>query len=228
MLGFLWRLPAIVYFIVSAALVIGGIAMFFTSRSDDAARSAALKHKPPAEVLLDNHNPATYKSDYDEIVLRAQANPAAIMEEVRTKRSREVGRTVYMPLYPVAAKSPDQPATAVAIMDEAVSDEQLAALVVGEGNFGPIMLIDGIHENGTVGDGQKAREVLARAATLSPNVTVVKPFINGRKADLAPKQNGIAILIGALVAALLSAGYGFYRRQSEYKSYDERGDGYQA
>lgn len=220
MLGFLFRLPSIVYFILSGLVIVAGIGLFFSSRSDDAARAAALKHAPPAEITLDKLNSATYKADYNEILLRAQAYPEGIMEQVTTKRGRERGRKLFMPLYPLAAKSPQETATGVIIIDGVVTDEQLAGMFVEQGNFGPVLLVNGLTE-GTTGLGRSdAMSGLERTTKLSPDFAVIKPFMNGRKVDLAPEGNGSLLITLALIAALLSAGYGFIRKRKEKPKYD--------
>jgi hypothetical protein len=227
MLGWLLRLPAIAYFVIAGLLVVGGTTMFFSMRADDSARAAALRHAPPAVVTLDQLKPATYKADYDEIVLKAQAFPQGIIESVRTKRSAEVGRTLYMPLFPLTAKSPDELATAVIVIEGNVSDEQIGAMFVEAGNFGPVAQVDGLFEGVSSSERSNAMEALGRSVKLSPDFAIIKPFIHGRKADLAPKGDGPGMLIAALIAAIVSLGFGFYRKESE-PNYGDRPDGYQS
>lgn len=227
MLGWLFRLPAIAYFVIGGLLVAGGIAMFFSARADDSARTAALRHPPPAAITLDALKPATYNADYDEIVLKAQVFTQGIIESVKTKRSTEVGRTLYMPLFPLAAKSSNETATAVIVIEGSVSDDEIVKMFVEEGNFGPVAQVDGILEGEFSSDRSDARQALERSVKLSPDFAIIKPFIHGRKADLAPKGGGPSILIIALVAALASVGFGFYRKESE-PNYGDRADGYQS
>ena len=220
MLRFLFRLPSIVYFGLSALIVAAGIFLFFTSRSDDAARAAVLKHAPPAEITLDKLNSATYKADYDEIVLRAQAYPEAIMEQVTTKRGQEKGRKLFMPLYPLAAKSPEETATGVIVINGVVTDDQLAKMFVEAGNFGPVLLANGLTE-GTTGIGRdEVSSALGGRTKLSPDFVIIKPFMNGRKADLAPLNMGGFMLALTLIAAALSAAYGYYRKRGEQPKQD--------
>jgi hypothetical protein len=215
MFGLLFRLPAIVYFIVSGICVLLGIMMFFALRADDAARAAALKHKPPAEIALDQLNPNTYKSDYNEIVLRAQTDPGLIVEQIKTKRSREVGRTLFMPVFPNAAKSADETATAVIVIDGKVSDEQLMKMFVGPSAVGGTLVVDGILDESALSDRSTAIDAFANKVKLSQNFAIVKPFVNGRNVDLAPTGSGSVVLILALLAALLSAAYGYFRKRGE-------------
>lgn len=227
MLGWLFRLPAVAYFVISGLLVVGGIAMFFSMRADDAARAAALRHAPPAVISLDELKPATYKADYDEIVLKAQAFPQGMIEMVRTKRSAEVGRKLYMPLFPIGAKSPDEAATAVIVIEGNVTNDEIGKMFVEDGTFGPIAQVDGIFEGESSSERSDARKALERTVKLSPDFAIIKPFIHGRAADLAPKGDGPAMLIAALIAALVSAGFGFFRKESE-PNYGDRPEGYQA
>lgn len=227
MLGWLFRLPAIAYFVISGLLVVGGIAMFFSMRADDSARAATLLHPPPSAITLDDLKSETYKADYDEIVLKAQAFPQGIIESVRTKRSTEVGRTLYMPLFPLAAKAPDETATAVIVIEGNVTDAEISGMFVDSGNFGPVTQVDGIFEGALSADRSGASQALGRAIKLSPDFAIIKPFIHGRKVDLAPKGDGPGMLIFALVAALASAGFGFFRKQGE-PGYGDRPDGYQS
>lgn len=226
MLGWLFRLPAIAYFVIAGLLVVGGIAMFFSMRADDSARAAALRHAPPAVIALDELKPATYKADYDEIVLKAQAFPQGMIESVKTKGSREVGRTLYMPLFPLAAKTPDEAATAVIVIEGTISDDEIGKMFVAPGTIGPVAQVDGIFEGASSGERSKAMEALQRTVKLSPDFAIIKPFVHGRKADLAPRGDGPAMLIAALFAAVVSGLFGFYRKQSE-PGYGDRADGYQ-
>lgn len=226
MLGWLFRLPAIAYFVIAGLLVIGGIAMFFSVRADDSARAATLLHPPPAAITLDELKPATYKADYDEIVLKAQAFPQGMIESVRTKRSAEVGRTLFIPLFPLAAKTPDETATAVIVIEGHVSDDEINKMFVEGGNFGPVAQVNGIFEGESSIDRSDAGQALERTVKLSPDFAIIKPFIHGRKADLAPKGGGPGLLIFALIAAMVSTGFGFYRKQGE-AGYGDRPDGYQ-
>jgi hypothetical protein len=226
MLGLLFRLPAVAYFLFSAFCVVGGIGMYFTMQADDADRAAALKHSPPAMVTLDQLNINSYKADYDEIVLQAQLFPEGIIEQTTTKKGREVGRKLFLPLYPLSAKDPSETATAVAVIDGAVTDEQLLAMAIADGSFGPVLQINGLLDRNGASDRGDATNALQRTTKLGQNFAVVKPFIHGRKADLAPRGNGPGIAIFAFVIALLSAGYGFFRRQGE-SGYEDRESGYQ-
>jgi hypothetical protein len=225
MFGLLFRLPSILYFILSGICVLLGIMMFFSLRADDSARAAALKHKPPAEIALDQLNPNTYKADYNEIVLRAQADPKLIVEQIKTKGSREVGRTLFMPVFPNAAKSAQETATAVIVVDGKVSDEQLMKMFVGPSAVGGTLVVDGILDSSGLSDRDTAIDAFANKVKLSENFAIVKPFVNGRNVDLAPKGAGSIVLTLALFAALLSAGYGYFRKRSEARARNNT-DGY--
>jgi hypothetical protein len=223
---FLFNLPSKLYYVISALLILAGIGSFYVVREDDAMRSAALKHKPPAVVDIDQFRLDSYKADYDEIVIRGQLNPLGIIEQVETKNSKETKRVLYLPLFPISEVSPNSYAKAVIVIEGTVTNDRLRSLEVGAGNFGPIIQVNGRVERNGSGD-QDASKALVTTTRLVPNFAVIKPFKNGRAVDLAPSHNGpIGVLISFLVFAVLIALYGVHRKKTE-GGYEDTETGYQ-
>ena len=210
MLYRLFGLPPIVYFILAPVVLALGVFMYVSSNEQDAQRAAALTHEAPAMIELADITSDESGNDYNEVVVRAQADPANMVEIVRTKRGSERGRKLFTPLYPADAENFSGPALAIMQIDGTVSDEQLGQFYLEDGPAGPILLLNGVLEGGKSGDVNKA---FGDSVNLAPDVRTIEPFIDGREVALNRKGSGSMLLgLGFLLAALL-AGFGYYRKR---------------
>jgi hypothetical protein len=211
----LFRLPAIVYFIAAALLLAGGVAMYVQDQANEAAKAKALTHEPPAEVALEAYDPAKNKSDYDEVVVLAQLDLDSMVEVTKTKRGVERDRATIGRLYPVGASDKSAPAPALLVADGTLSDEQLKAMMVPDkqGAFGPIVKING--REGSAGHYSAVSKATESGPPVAENVLYIEPFQNGRTAALAAAPMGEVFLGAGGVGALLLAGFGFFRRQRD-------------
>ncbi|WP_438726583.1 hypothetical protein ACR9YC_09055 [Parasphingorhabdus sp. DH2-15] len=210
MLFRLFKLPPLVYFIVSPLLLAAGIFVAYASYTTDMERKAALSHAAPEEVGIEAIASGETSNDYDEVVVRAQGNVDFMVETVRTKRGRERSRKLFMPLYPVDATDFSAPAKAVMEIDGIVSDEQLLQLVADEGQAGMVFVLNGRLEAGGNSD---ASQAMAGKAALEPAFVTVNVFPNGREAALRSSDSHMFVLILGLVLAMLVAGYGWLRKR---------------
>ena len=210
MLFRLFRLPPIVYFILSPILLVLGVVLYFYETDRDDQRAAALSHDAPAEIELADIPTSESGSDFNEIVVRAQLDFNNAMELVRTKRGRERGRKLFVPMHPADAADFSAPALAVMEIDGAVSDGELAQFYVADGAVGPVFVLNGVLEGGTGSDVAQAFE---GRVTLAPDAPTVIPFVEGREAALQAKNMGMTLLILGLVLAALLGGYGYLRKR---------------
>lgn len=210
MLFRLFRLPPIVYFIVAPLLFALGAYLFFVDRGQAAERAAALSHSAPAEVALADITSDNTGNDYNEIVVRAQGDVANAVEVVRTKRGRERGRTVFLPLHPADAEDFSGPALGVLEVDGELSEEALARMYVADGPAGPVFVINGILDGGP---NSGAADAFRGDVELADGVRTIQPFLEGREAELSNKGSGFLFVVLGLVLALLVGGYGFMRKR---------------
>ena len=210
MLFRLFKLPPLVYFIVSPLLLAAGIFLAYASYTTDVERKAALSHVAPEEVGIEAIANGETSNDYDEVVVRAQGNVNMMIDWVTTKRGRERSRKLFMPLYPADAEDLSQPAPAVMQIDGFISDDELFQLAQGAGPAGAIFVLNGRLEAGSNSDAAKA---FAGKAELAPNFVTVNVFAKGREAALRSSDSHMFALILGLVLAMLVAGYGWLRKR---------------
>ncbi len=211
MLYRLFRLPPIVYFILAPLVLALGVFMFVYENGRDAERQAALSHDAPAEIALTAITSDETGNDFNEVVVRAQADVENMIEMVKTKRGSERGRKLFTPLFPADAEDFSGEVLAIMEIDGMVTDQQLDQMYVDDGAVGPILLINGVLEGGHNGD---ANEALASRVNLASDYRTIKPFINGRQAGLEPKGMGSTMLILGLIIAAILGGFGFFRKRS--------------
>ncbi|MDY7097535.1 MAG: hypothetical protein SXU28_05300 [Pseudomonadota bacterium] len=213
MIGRLFRLPSIVYFVLAPIVLVLGIYAMITENGKDAERRAALSHDAPEITAVQDITSDESGSDFNEIVVAGQANVDNMLETTRSRRGRERSRTLFVPLYPTDAEDFSGEAIVLLEMDGYITDEQLVAMMLPEdGPAGPIMIANGVLESGI---NSKARDGFEGAITLSADARTVEPFLNGRETDLQPKDMGMTLLIAALVIAGLLGGYGYFRKRKE-------------
>ncbi|MEO1730507.1 MAG: hypothetical protein AAFR64_07185 [Pseudomonadota bacterium] len=211
MLGRLFRLPPIVYFVLAPIFAALGVALFISSNNEDAERAAALSHAAPDMVNLQDVTSGDTGNDFNEIVVVAQVDVDNII--TLEKKRRRGGRSyeVFVPLYPTDATDLSAPVAAVMEIDGRVSDEKLAQFYITDGPAGPIFAINGVWDGSNNGDADDAFEGYK---TIASTVTTVRPFLDGREAGLQAKEAGTPLLIGGLILALLMGIYGYFRKRS--------------
>ncbi len=210
MIAMLFRMPFWVYFILAPLVLAIGVSSYFSAEHDDAVRQQALSHGPPAVVAIERYNPAKNKGDYDEVMIEAQLDGAKIVDVSKTKGSRTVDDGTVAPLYPTDAKDRAGGISAIFVSDGKLTDDAIKAMIVRDGPFGPIIRIDGID---TTADGKPEFVTTAedKIGAVPEKTVFLNPFDKDRKVALAPKHEGMEILIIAGIAALLLGGYGLIR-----------------
>jgi len=208
MIGLLFRLPPLVY-LVLAPLVLG-IYLFIDENGRDAERAAALSHAAPKPIAIQALKSGDTGNDFNEIVVKGQADINNMIELTKTKNGAATGSDLFIPLYPTDAKDLSGPVTAVIEINGTVSDAQLDALYDSDGPAGPVLMANGVLSEGTSSD---ARTALEGRKTLAAKVYTIEPFINGRKEGLKPTGQGSTLLGFAFVIAALLGGYGYYRKR---------------
>lgn len=206
----LFRLPPIVYFVFAPVVLALGILLYFEENRRDSERTAALSHAAPEPVEIQSLKSDDSGSDFNEIVVAGQADVTNIIELTKTRRGRERGRELFIPLYPTDAADFSGPVAAVIEIKGTVSDAQFEAMFAGDGPAGPVLMANGVLSAGASGD---ARTALEGRKTLAANIYTIKPFMNGREADLKPTGMGGALLGLALAIAAILGGYGYFRKR---------------
>ena len=219
MIGTLFRLPPLVYFILAPILAALGVFGMLSLRADDAERRAALSHAAPAAVQLESVSSAETGNDYNEIVLNAQADVWNTMIAERKKRGRVRSRTTFVPLYSTTAPDFEGAVIGVLEVDGEITDAELEAMYTADGPAGPIFTVNGVLDESTLNSG--AVKALSGVKTVADAVYTVEPFLNGREEGLAVKEHGSNLLIFALILAALVGGYGFLRKRSLDKAAEE-------
>ncbi len=218
MIGRLFRLPPIVYFILAPIFAALGVALFISSNNDDAERAAALSHAAPDPVELQDVASADTGSDFNEIVLMAQADFDNEMILERKKRGRVRSTDSFIPLYPTDATDFSGPVVAVMEVDGVASDEAIAAMLEGDGPAGPVLRINGVFKGGA---DRNVSEAFEGRKTLAQTMYTVKPFLEGREAGLEVKEAGTPLLIIGFILALIVGGYGYFRKTRLDKKREE-------
>jgi hypothetical protein len=206
----LFRLPPLVYFVLAPILLTLGIFMFFYEMNRDGERAAALSHDPPKPTAVQALKSGDSGSDFNEIVIRGQADVASMVELSKTKNGRTVGTDLYIPLYPTDAKDLTGPVSAVLEIRGNATDEQIEAMFESEGPAGPVLVVNGVLYDGTNGD---AREAFSGRKTVAADLYTIQPFMKGRKEGLKPADMGGTWLLAGLVLAAALGGYGFFRKR---------------
>ncbi len=210
----LFRLPSIVYLIVAPCLLAFGVMMFFQDRATEADKAKARSHKPPAEVPIEQYDPAKNKADFNEVVLLAQLDVETMLEVVKTKRGSERSRTIVARLYPANAKDKAKPAPGVLVTEQALSDTELQSMFVAMGAVGPVLKING-SENGIGLHSGAVNEAFRDGPAVAPNAIYIEPFVGGRAASLVARDDSGIFLGLGFFAALLVGGFGWYQRKNE-------------
>ncbi len=212
-MGFVFRLlrnlPPIIYFCLAPVLALLGLWLWYTFEKEDDARRAAMNAPPPAVVTLENFKPNA-GADVQEVMLLAQVDVEHTMEMVETKDGREVGVTLFAPLYPADATDTTKPATAIMMHQGTLSADAANKMVDREGTFGPIIKLNGeVSTNNYKFTQSEAK--LREAANLAANPVLIEPFVNGRKEGLKPGGAGSIVLAFGLLLGALSAFAGWLR-----------------
>jgi hypothetical protein len=209
MLG-LFRLPPIVYWLLSPVGIAAAIWLFISDRESEAQKAIAMNAKPPAAVKLEAFDPRRNTGTAQEVNIIAQADGTQAMEVTRSSKSADVReKWVIVPLYPTTAKDASAPATGVLLQRGDASDEQFEKMVIGEGPFAPLIALDG-----TMIDASSESEALRTVRDrmeIAPNAIYVDPFEAGRKAGLAPSTKGRDSAIALAIFALFVGLYGIFR-----------------
>ncbi len=206
----LFRLPPLVYFVLAPILLVLGVFMFFYEMNRDGERAAALSHDPPKPTAVQALKSGDSGSDFNEIVIRGQADVASMVELSKTKNGRTIGTDLFIPLYPTDAKDLNGPVTAVLEISGNATDEQIEAMFESEGPAGPVLLANGVLNEGT---GSDAREAFNGRKTLAADFYTIEPFMNGRKEGLKAADMGTTWLLAGLILAAALGGYGFFRKR---------------
>lgn len=206
----LFRLPPLVYFVLAPVLLVLGVVLFFYEMNRDSERAAALSHDPPKPTLVQALKSDDSGSDFNEIVIKGQADVASMVELSKTKNGRTVGTDLYIPLYPTDAKDFTGPVTAVLEIRGNATDEQIEAMIESEGPAGPVLVANGVLHDGKSTD---AREALDGRKTLAGDYYAVQPFMKGRAEGLKAGDMGSTWLLAGLVLAAVLGGYGFLRKR---------------
>lgn len=212
MLGRLFGLPPIVYFILAPIFAALGIAGMVYENGRDAERTAALSHAAPDPVELQDVTSGDTGNDFNEIVIAGQADVDNMIELTSSRRGRTRSRELFIALYPTDAEELSGPVAAVLEIDGVVSDEQLDAMYVGDGPAGPVLLADGVLSAGANSDVKKAFE---GRKTVADTVYTIRPFMEGREEGLKPTGMGVVILMIGLVLAAAVGGYGYFRKRRQ-------------
>lgn len=205
----LLRLHWIVYAILAPILITLGIWGFISGRDDEAAKARARQHAAPAAIALENFNPTKDKSDFDEVVLRAQVDVNSMVEVVKKKRGVERGRTTIARLYPVSAKDTSAPAPAVLVAPRSIPEAYLQKAMVSQGAVGPVLEFDG---RITTGHSSDIREALRENTPITPDAIHIEPFIDGRDAALRKGDPTLMLWLGG-IGGLVSGLYAWFRRR---------------
>jgi hypothetical protein len=210
-ISMLFRMPFWVYFILAPVSLALGIWAYFAAEHDDAVRQKALSHGPPPPVAIERYDPKRNQGDYAEVVIEGQLDTTKIVDVSKTKGSRTIGTGTVAPLYATNAKDRSTGIAAIFVSDGTLSDEAIGKMIVRQGAFGPILRIDGIDttESGTP---EYLRTAQDKIGTIPEKTVFLNPFDKDRKAELAPKKEGMAFLIFAAVLAAAFAGYGLFRK----------------
>jgi hypothetical protein len=210
MISMLFRMPFWVYLILAPVSLALGIWGYFAAVHDDAVRLQALSHGPPAPVAIERYDPKRNQGDYAEVVIEGQLDTTKIVDVTKTKGSRTVGTGTVAPLYATDAKDRAGGIAAIFVSDGTLSDESITKMIVRQGPFGPILRIDGIDTTAS-GTPEYLSTAQEKIGTIPEKTIFLNPFDKDRNAALAPKNEGMAILIFAAVMAALFAGYGLFR-----------------
>jgi hypothetical protein len=206
----LFRLPPLVYFVLAPILLALCIFWFVTDSNRDAERAAALSHDPPKPIAVQALKSGDSGSDFNEIVIRGQADVASMVELSKTKNGRTIGTDLFIPLYPTDAKDLNGPVTAVLEIRGNATDEQVEAMFESEGPAGPVLVANGVLYDGTNSDARKAFD---KRKTVAADLYTIQPFMNGRKEGLRASGRAPNWLYTGLILAAALGGYGFFRKR---------------
>jgi hypothetical protein len=208
----LLRLPPAIYFIVAPFLLGFGVYFYFDIERGEVEKTEARSHKAPAAVALESYNPAKNKGDFNEVVVIAQLDLNSMIQITKSRKGVERSRLSFGRLYPTTAKDINTPAPALLVAEGQFDSHKIATMVVGNGPIGPLVKLDGL-EDGAAGHAID----IAQAAKDGPPVVdkpiYIQPFVEGRDAALAQKNDGMFALLGGFILALAAGGYGYGRKQ---------------
>lgn len=210
MLGRLFGLPPIAYFVLAPIFVALGVFGLVYENGRDAERTAALSHPAPEPVELQDVTSGDTGNDFNEIMVAGQADVDNMIELTSTRRGRTRSRELFIALYATDATDFSGPVTAVLEIDGVISDERLGEFYVGDGPAGPVFLANGVLTEGSNRDVDKAFE---GRKTVAESVYTIRPFLEGRAEGLKPTGMGPVILVLGLILGALLGGYGFFRKR---------------
>ncbi|MDH7972240.1 hypothetical protein QH494_08595 [Sphingomonas sp. AR_OL41] len=211
LLRLLFGLPWWAYILASPVILAAGIFGYFSDQDSEAAKMLARHRPPPAAVAIERFDAKRNVGSANEIVLVGQLDMARAMELTETKSGREIHHWTVAAVYPATATDTSQPALGAMVKDGAISDRDLAAFVVGDGAFGPIMKLDGLQKTDFAAQ-EAVRKTVEGKVTMAASPVLIDPFDKGRKAGLAASDDG-KVFAGVVAAiALLCLGFGLYRR----------------
>lgn len=209
----MFRLPPLVYLIAAPLGLALAVFLFFNDRQNEADKAAARRGKPPAAVLIEKFDPARNTGLAHEVNVVGQVDASRMFELTRGKDGAARERWVMAPVYATTATQPQGPAIGLMMQRGSIDDAQLQKLVVTQGPFGPILLLNGFAVDRT-SESEALGEINGRIQ-LAPNALLIDPFENGREAGLAPSTSGRDSAILVLVIALLVGAFGAFRFFSE-------------
>lgn len=208
-----FRLPPLVYLVLAPLGIALAAYLYIDDRQSEADKAAARAGKPPALVQIEKFDPARNIGAAQEVNVVGQVDFRQAMELTRSKRGVERDRWVMAPIYATTATKPEGPAIGLMIQHGSIADAQIEGMVAAEGNFGPILRLNGIAVDRS-SEGKAVDEMSTRVS-LSPTALLVDPFEAGREAGLAPSTSGRDVSLAALVVSLLVAAFGAFRFFSE-------------
>lgn len=210
MLRFLLSLPPVVYFVFAAILVGFGFYADSEKRAEVADRALALQGEAPAIVDLGAITAAD-AGTADEVNIAAQVNGDHIYSLHKDSDNDSNAHVLYM-LFGTDATDQERVVQAAIVLPLRQDDqlfEWMTANIQDDGPMSPVFHLNGIKASST-SYSDVARDAFSdNGFQRGPEFFYLHPFLEGRKAGLAPRTSDAnSLKMPAWIAALLLALFG--------------------